>query len=149
MSNKVVGLDAFDTTAGAEEGSKMEVRSPDTGEVMYWMDEDGKPLRPWTVTYYGLDSERVRSTQMKQADRRSAAIMRTKQPITSAVADKDNIETLVAATKEWDIPLSNGEPAPNNANEYRSAYTRYRWLFQQGDEYVGNRANFLKKPPTS
>jgi hypothetical protein len=134
-----LGLDAFDTTAAAGEGAVMEVRSPASGEVMRWPDG-----RPWTVTYYGADSEKIAKVARIQNDRRSAAMIRTRQPATSAVVEKDNIEILVTATKEWDIPLADGSAAKNNANEYRSAYAKYKWLFEQGNEFIGNRGNFLK-----
>lgn len=133
-----LGLDSFDTTSAADEGAKMEVRSPKTGEVMYWPDG-----RPWTVTFVGADSPRVVDVARKQADRRSQAMMRTRQAMPSATVEKDAIELLVVATKEWDIPLGDGSAAANNPGEYRTAYSKYRWLREQGDEFVGNRGNFL------
>jgi hypothetical protein len=135
----VFGLDAFDTTAAAEEGAVMEVRSPATGEVMYWPDG-----RPWTITYYGADSERVLKASRQQNDRRSQMVMRTRAPVGSVMVEKDNIELLVAATKSWDMPLGDGTPAANDPKEYRSAYTKYKWLYEQGEAFSGTRANFLK-----
>jgi hypothetical protein len=136
----VLGLDAFDTTAAADEGAVMEVRSPATGEVMYWPDG-----RPWTITYFGADSEKVAKAAFQMNDRRSQAMSRTRQPTPAATLLKDNIELLVAATKEWDIPLGDGTPAKNNPKEYRAAYTKYKWLFEQGDQFTGNRGNFPLK----
>ena len=136
---KAIGLDAFDTAAAADEGAVMEVRSPKDGEVMRWPDG-----RPWTITYYGSDSERVMKVARGQADRRAAAMTRTRTPILSSVIEKDNIELLVVATKEWDIPLGDGTPAKSEAKEYRAAYGKYKWLYEQGNEFSGTRANFLK-----
>ncbi len=133
------GLDSFDTSAAAEEGAKMEVRSPTTGDVMYWADG-----RPWTVTFYGADSERVAKVARQQMDRRSDQMMRTRKAALASVVEKDNIELLVAATKEWDIPLNGGAAAANDPKEYRAAYTKYKWLYEQGNEFSGTRANFLK-----
>lgn len=139
MSDTIVGLDAFDTTAAADDGAAMEVRSPVTGEVLRWPDG-----RPWTVTYLGADSGVVLKAARQIADRRAAAMMRTRQPQSSASAEKDLVEILVAATKCWDIPLSDGTAAQATADEYRVAYTKYKWLFEQGSEFAGTRANFLK-----
>lgn len=135
----MVGLDAFDTTAAADEGATMEVRNPGTGEVMRWPDG-----RPWTITFYGADSERVAKVARQQADRRSDQMMRTRKPVSSVLVEKENIELLVAATKGWDIPLGNGEKAKESVAEYRAAYAKYKWLFEQGNEFSGTRANFLK-----
>ena len=142
MSNRSLGLDSFDTTAGAEEGATMEVRSPLDGEVLRWPDG-----RPWTVTYYGADSERVTRVSRQQADRRAQAMMRSRSPQLASVMEKDSTEILVTATKEWDIPLSDGTPAQNTPEEYRIAYNKYRWLFEQGNEFAGSRANFSKALP--
>lgn len=142
-----IGLDSLDTTAAADEGAVMEVRSPGTGEVMYWLDEQGKPTKPWTITLYGADSERVKKVMRQQADRRNEHMMRTRKATMSGVVEKDNIELMVAATKQWDIPLSNGQPAPNDPKEYRDAYTKYAWLYEQANEFSGLRANFLKSNP--
>lgn len=139
MAEKMLGLDSFDTTVAAEEGAVMEVRSPKTGEVLYWPDG-----RPWTITYFGADSERVVSVARQQADRRAANVMRTRDPVLSGVLEKDDIELLVVATKSWDIPLGDGSPAANESKEFRAAYLKYRWLFEQGSQFSGKRANFLK-----
>lgn len=135
-----LGLDAFDTTAAADEGAKMEVRRPDTGEVMYWPDG-----RPYTVTLVGKDGDKIEKLALQQNDRRTQGMSRTRQPTASAIIVKDDIELLVAATKEWDMQLNNGEPAPNDAKEYRAAYTKYKWLREQVDQFTGNRANFPLK----
>lgn len=134
-----IGLDSFDSTAAAEQGAVMEVRSPATGEVMRWPDG-----RPWTINYLGADSEKIAKVARLQNDRNSNAFIRTRAARPSASVEKDNIEILVTATQSWDIPLGNGEPAKNDANEYRSAYTKYKWLFEQGNEFIGSRGNFMK-----
>jgi hypothetical protein len=117
----------------------MEVRSPFDGEVLRWPEG-----RPWTITYFGSDSERVMKVSRQQADRRAQAMMRTRMPQMAAIIERDNVELLVIATKEWDIPLSDGTPAQNTPEEYRSAYNKYRWLFEQGNEFAGARVNFSK-----
>lgn len=128
----------FDTAAGSEEGSKMEVRNPKTGDVL--RHPDG---RPFTITYLGKDSEAFRRLARQQSDRRIANNMRTRTPILTAVIEKDEIELLVIVTKSWDI-LIGGEAPKSDPKEYRAAYTKYPWLKEQGDEYVGVRANFIK-----
>jgi len=144
VSNRSLGLDSFDTTVGSEEGATMEVRSYIDGEVLRWPDG-----RPWTITYYGSDSERIVRVSRQQADRRALTMMRTRSPQLASALDKDAIELLVVATKEWDIPLSDGTPAQNKPDEYRVAYNNHRWLFEQGNDFCGARANFSKALPKS
>lgn len=138
-----LGLDAYDTTAGAEEGAVMEVISPGKdGEVLRWPDG-----RPWTITYYGADSKRVQVLVLNQADRRLAAMFRSRAPQTIMGTEADVLDQLVEATKSWDIPLGDGTPAKNDPKEYRAAYLKYKWLYDQGNVFVGTRANFLKSAP--
>jgi hypothetical protein len=127
----------FDTVAGADAGAVMEVRSPKTGDVL--RHEDG---RPFTITYHGQDSEAVRSISRAQNDRRAQQNARTRSPIMSASIERDDIELLVAATMKWDVVLGGTVP-PSNQASYRAAYTKYPWLKDQGDQFVGVRANFI------
>jgi hypothetical protein len=141
-SNGIVGLDSFDTTAGAEAGAAMEVVSPRDGEVLRWPDG-----RPWTVTYYGADSERFQKLVREQADKRMATMFRTRSAAPASGTEADVLDQLVMATKSWDIPLGDGTPAKCDPKEYRAAYLRYRWLYDQGNLFVNTRANFLRTAP--
>lgn len=149
MSDEVIntgGADIadFDTTAASEEGVAMEVRHPKTGEVLRHAPKEGElEGRPFTITYRGKDSPVFRDLARKQQDRRIQANIRTRSPILSAVVEKDDIDLIVAATIKWDIVL-NGKIPPNDPKEYRAAYTKYPWLKEQGDEFIGVRANFIK-----
>lgn len=129
---------AFDTIAGSEQGAKMEVKNPKTGEVL--RHEDG---RPFTITYRGLDSETYRTFSRAQQDRRIQASFRTRTPTLAAVSEKESLELMVTMTLEWDIVLG-GRVPPSNSREYRDAYTKFPWLKRQGDEFIGVEANFIK-----
>lgn len=147
--SQFLGLDAYDTTAGAEEGAVMEVISP-RGDVLRWPAEaDGTPGRPWTITYYGADSRRFQKLVLDQADKRMAAMFRTRSPTPVQGTEADILDQLVVATKSWDIPLGDGTPAKNDPKEYRAAYAKYKWLADQGHLFVNTRANFLKTAPVS
>lgn len=137
----VIGADLsdLDTTAAADAGADMEVRHPTTGEVLRHADG-----RPFLITVFGRDSEKFIQLVRSQGDRRIASQMRSKAPIPMAVLEKDEIELLVSLTMKWDIILS-GQSVKSEANEYRRVYTKYRWLKEQVDEFVGNRGNFSKR----
>ena len=136
--NAVFDIAELDTAAACEEGAILEVRHPATNEVL--RHEDG---RPFTIKLAGKDSDRVQKAARDQTDRNIAAQSRTKAPTKVAVIEKGNIDVLVAATLEWDVVLGGGK-ATNNATAYREAYTKFKWLAEQVDEFVGARANFLK-----
>ena len=141
---QISGLDAFDTNAPSEEGRVMEARNPAGTEILRWPDG-----RPYTITLYGVDSKRVVDEARKQADRRTTFMSRSRQTVSSSVVEKDNVELLVVSTKSWDIALSNGKSAKNDAKEFRAAYQKYRWLYDQANEFMGNRGNFMKTKPSS
>ncbi len=122
-------------------GQKMEVRHPGTGEVM--RHDDG---RPFTITLVGKDSDRYLQLQRQMTDRRLQAMQRTRQPLLSAMGEKDEVDLLVNATLDWDVVFGdNGSSKPSPEN-YRRAYTTARWLRKQVDEFVGNTANFFPTP---
>jgi hypothetical protein len=131
-----IDLENFDITASAEKGAKMEVRHPATGEVL--RHDDG---RAFTITLVGRDSDRFMKLARAQSDRRLQQTMRSRSPMLTGSVEKDDIELLVNATLEWDIILGGKQP-PSDAKNYRDAYTRFRWLREQVDEFVGNRAHF-------
>lgn len=138
-------LSGFDTAAEAEAGAVMEVRNPVTGEVVYHDGEDGKPdvNRPFTIKLLGKDSQKIITLARQQTDRRIQHTNRTKTPVPISSIEKDNIELIVAATLEWDVMLDGTKP-PNDPRAYRVAYTKYPWLYEQVEAFVGTRANFSK-----
>lgn len=137
-------IGSFDTVATAEEGAVMELRHPKTGDVLRHAPKDGETIgRAMTITFRGKDSEAFRAMARRQSDRRIAQNMRTRQPILTEVIEKDDIELMVAATKSWDIWL-NGEIPKSVPDRYREVYTKFPWIKEQGDEFIGVRSNFIK-----
>lgn len=137
-NGKVPDISEFDVTTASEEGVLLELRNPKNGEVLRF--DDG---RPFTIKLVGKDSERFLKLVRQQGDRRIAGTMRTRQPATIATMEKDDTELLVNATLGWDI-LMDGQKPPESTAKYREVYTKYRWIREQVDEFVGNRANFFR-----
>lgn len=135
----MTSLSELDTVTASNEGAVMVVMHP-TKEAPL-LHEDG---RPFTITLYGKDSDKYRDAFRDQNDRNIIGQQRTKNPLKTAVMERGNIELLVAATKEWDVVLEGTEPAPSNAAAYRAAYTKFPWLLDQVDRFVGTTGNFLK-----
>jgi hypothetical protein len=127
----------FDTVTQADEGAILQLRSPKTGEVMRHDDE-----RAFTIKYIGSDSKKIIDLARKQQDDR-AKIVRNGGTITAAAIEADMLELLVAATLEWDIILGGNAPK-SEPKEYRAAYKKFPWLYEQGNSFVNLRANFIK-----
>lgn len=134
----------FDTVAEADAGAVMEVRSPKTGEVLRHPPDANNPDgRPFTINYIGKDSPKVVALARQQNDRRIKQMRRTGETVQTSLLESDAIDLLVAATTGWDVIL-NKETAKSDAGSYRSAYVKYPWLYEQGNEFVGLRSNFTK-----
>lgn len=138
VNGSAIDLANLDTTTASETGAVMEVRHPVTGEVL--RHDDGSAQ---TITLIGKDSDRFLKLARIQSDKRIQATVRSRQPALTASVEKDDIELLVNATLDWNIVMGGQKPKAE-AKNYREAYSKFRWLREQVDEFVGNRSNFLK-----
>ncbi len=122
----------------ASEGVEMQVRHPATNA----------PIDGMAITVLGLDS--ARAVQMQRA----ATNRRLKQGInkmkwSAEEIDEDGIQMLSALTTSWRGIELDGKPLECNRQNATTLYTRFRWLREQVDEFVGERANFLPGSETS
>ena len=141
-AEKSTQVNLADLTSDRESvGQTMEVRHPATGEVLRF--DDG---RPFTIALVGKDSDRFLELQRNIQDKRIAAMTRTRQPVSAVISDRDDIELLVNATVSWDMVYGDAKSSQSTPVNFRSAYTKCRWLKRQVDEFVGNTANFFKMP---
>jgi hypothetical protein len=141
-AEKTTQVNLADLTSDKEAvGQTMEVRHPATGEVLRF--DDG---RPFIITLVGKDSDRFLELQRNIQDKRIAAMTRTRQPVSAVISDRDDIELLVNATVSWDMVYGDAKASQSSPANFRSAYTKCRWLKRQVDEFVGNTANFFKTP---
>jgi len=133
-------LNQLDTIAVGEQGVPMQVKHPVSGEPL--TKDDGTPQ---TITLAGHDSDRFRAAQRANTDRR----LKSQRRVASAEEiDKENLELLVAVTLGWDIQVDGQTPEPSKA-KIREIYTRFPWMREQVDVFVGDRANFLPSSATS
>lgn len=123
------------SSSPADEGRVMEVRNK-LGEIMRHADG-----RPFTITLYGAESAKFRSLAMAQQDRRNQRVFRTRAPDKPQVAEREAIELLVAATKDWDIVWDKA-PLEFSEEKAREIYSKFTFLRDQVDQFVGNAANF-------
>jgi hypothetical protein len=143
-------LKDLDTTAACEHGFELELLHPITG----------KPLGMF-VTVLGRDSDVFTKVQNDQARVRMQKAQRMGQKATFTLEDidRETIDLLAACTVSWRRIVSDGgqkgqevktllvdgsELECNKANAVQ-LYTRFKWVREQVDVAVMDRANFLKR----
>jgi hypothetical protein len=134
----MLDLKTLDITEAANAGQVMEVLHPATNQPLE--DDEGEPV---LITLAGIDSEVFRKAQRAATNRRLAVKGRTK--ITADELEQDALEALVACTLDWSGIAIGGEVLECTKANVRKVYTEFRWLREQVDEFVGDRAGFLKK----
>lgn len=119
----------------------------DDGEVS--RDEDGNEVRalgtPMTIQLLSADSSVFRGIVQRGIDERLRNQNKRggAQTTTSAKIESDTVDALVAVTLSWNITIGGEKPkcTPEMAHEI---YTKYLWIREQVDQFVGDRSNFIK-----
>jgi len=135
-----VDLSTLDTVSAAEEGAVMELRHPATGAVLN--QDDGSPV---TITLAGSDSERYRKAERSNQNRRlKNSAGRRGLTVTSEELENDNLEVLAAATVAWAGIVLHGESLDCTVANARKVFKEIPWAREQAEQFVAERANFLK-----
>jgi hypothetical protein len=134
-------LNQFDTVGASDEGAVMELRHPVTGIAL--VQDDGTAV---SIRLAGMDSGRFRKQQRANTDRR---LRGSRRGVTGTEMDAEGLELLVAVTLGWTGIEIDGERPEANAVNVRKVYTKFPWIREQVDNFVGDRANFLKNSPES
>ena len=132
-------LSKFDTSKTADDGVKMQLRDPKDESVV---------IEGMSITVAGLDSARYREAERKQTDFRLEQSRVAGRPgkMTTAGIEADRINLLVACTIAWEGFDLDGKPLECTPENARKVYSNpgLRWIREQVDRFVGDRANFLK-----
>lgn len=140
---------AFDLNTLAQSDTAVyQLRHPKTAVGL--KHEDGKPV---TITVSSQDSPRFKAMMRLRSNKRmddiagGGAAMRP----TMEQMEIDAIDTLVAATVDWNIEVDGAKPKCTEA-EVRKLYSdpRFGWVRLQIDAFIGDRGNFIValKPPS-
>ena len=108
-------------------------------------DDDGSPI---TITLMSDDAEPVQRQQREAVSRRMG-VKRGQFKVDMAGLDGEALDKLAVATVRWSGIKSGGEPVPCEFKAVRALYEQHRWLREQVDEFVADRANFLTSSPSS
>ncbi|MNS58674.1 hypothetical protein D3C72_916010 [compost metagenome] len=146
-----MSLTSLNTASAANEGRVMLVLHPEDRTPL--LDEKKKPV---TITLLGRDSDTF--IQAENASRNRAMEQLSKNvKFSAAAAEQQTCETLARCTVDWSgipkgwIDGTDDETAAKLTEESAAALyasTGVKWLRDQVDEFVGTRANFLKRSPT-
>lgn len=129
----MIDLNDLDLSAAAERGYEFELRHPGTQA----------PLGMF-VTVQGEDSDtyqaELRAMQQRRLTGRQA-------PRTVEQIDEQALDLLVLATIGWRGIQRDGSELPCTPENVRAVYRKFRWVREQVDAAVGDRANFLPALP--
>lgn len=133
-------LAELDTRKGAEEGFELQLHRP----------QDGQPVPIW-ITVMGADSESYQNAMHTLQRRRADKFTRNKKfVVTPEDVEEDALELLACATSTWRAEVTlDGKPFPAFSKAAaRDLYRRFRWIREQVDAAMGDRANFLPRSVT-
>lgn len=138
VDDDALELSTVDTATFGELGYPMRLLHPGTG----------KPTKA-VITVRGHDSPtyQAKKHEMMRANieraRNKDAVERTPEEV-----DQDGIGILVNSTIGWTGLKLDGVDYPYSEANARALYKKYRWIYEQVDKAVHNRANFLKGSAT-
>jgi hypothetical protein len=132
-------LSNLDTTAGANEGAILELRGPDGAPLRQ---ADGSPV---TLTLLGADSEQARKARNTATNRYLKT--RGKVQITAEASEADGIAYLAKCTTAWSGIGIGQDETPFSYENAVKLYETFAFIREQADEFVAERANFLKASP--
>lgn len=120
----------------ADEGAILELRHPDTEEIIPGM----------TITLLGQDSAVYRKIQLAKQQAVLNRMSKGKKQVEfdAAKIAEDTIDDLVALTVDWAGFEMDGEPLACDAASKRMVYSEWQWIREQAQEFVANRANFFR-----
>jgi len=90
-----------------------------------------------------MDSKQYIDQTRKIQDRNLKKGFRGMKTLKSETLDNNKIELIAVCTADWENVQYNGETMPCNFENAKWLYKTYRWIFDQADEFIGDRGNFL------
>lgn len=127
-------LSELNTVESSNEGAVLEPIHPATGEKI-----------GISITLAGADSERYTKAQRKNTDKRLKNMQKQQRnKMTSAEIEEENLELLAECTLSWENVIYQGDPLDCTKANAKMLYQALPWLKEQIDEFIGDRANFIK-----
>lgn len=99
----------------------------------------GVDIAGMRVLLAGKDSARYKSAINKTANERA----RKGNKLTAEMIESANISIAAACVIDWQGLEENGEALPCKPAVIEQVLKKYKWLFEQIDKFVDDRANFF------
>lgn len=140
MENKTVfNLADYDTVAGSEEGARCNLLDPVTGEEIII---DGENL--W-IEMYGPDSD-VYTKHFHAINNNRIKLGKRGKTLESEAIQNESKTLVARVIKDWSPKFVNGnEPFPYSQQNAVKLMFSFPWIYQQLNDFLENRGNFLKK----
>jgi len=126
-------LKKLDTVSASNKGAEMQVSHPATGYDIEGM----------TIKLQGTDSETYRK-EIKRRAEQSMGNGRKKQKVDLDDAERKGAELLAKLTLGWKGFEEGKEKLECTFENCVRIYLEYRWLRDQAEQFISDRANFLK-----
>lgn len=124
-------LAQYDITEKAEQGAELVLAHPVTGE----------PLDA-VITLFGHDSAAYRN-KLRDFAQQQISKGKGKPKLDLEASEKQAAELLAACTIGWKHIEEGGKAIPFSYAACVEVYRKYRWIREQVDVFVGDRANFF------
>ena len=128
----MIDLAKLDTSKASEEGVWCDIENTSTGE------QTGIRIK-----VLGMDSKAYKDQTRKVQDRNLKKGFRGMKNLKSETLENNRIELICVCTVEWENVQYNGKNVPCDVEKQRWLYKEYPWIFDQVDEFIGDRGNFL------
>lgn len=104
-----------------------------------------KPVRIFLI---GQDSAEYSAVRQKLSNKALNKMAKAGGPgkkgaVSAEQLEEDKLELAVAATKNWENVVWEGQTLPFSPENVRKVYQECPWLLEQVEEFVNDRANFL------
>lgn len=141
IEKNTLDLSSFDTIKSADEGAWLNLRNPTNLGVE--LKSDGRPI---TLHLLGRDSEVFRKASRAMSNRRLKATARAGRnaAISAEEMEAEGKKLVIACTIGWNNVVVDGSELAFTAENVEAFYERFPAFFEQADEFIGARENFLK-----
>jgi hypothetical protein len=124
-------LNDFDTSYASENGVKFTLLNPKTYE-------------PTDIifTLSGMDCSKYRNQKKLITNKRMNKMVRKKE-VDVSETEKEDIDLLANCTLGWSGILEGEKQIKFSVENAKDLYTKHPWIFEQVNEFIGNRSNFF------
>lgn len=129
----MIDLANLDSQEAAEQAQPLVLLHPVTDEEL--VNEDGSK---WTVHVLGQDSKKVKRFRSQVHSK-----YRGKKDPSLTKIEHEACELLAELTEGWDGIVFEGKPLVFSRKNAVELYSKYRWIFEQVNQFSSDRSNYL------